>query len=334
MKWIYARIATLVFALTTVTLVALGQRLVIEGRYTGEEGTMIYLKEYTDRNFVLLDSARTSRGRFFFNREAVDVVAYGLTSSKTAKQPPLFFAGADTLRIRLDESQNRLEVKGSATDSLYRLIFPHITDSTFSIVALSKRLPASPLVPYIALRHFGWQLSLADLQTMRANLDTVLKPNRYYQQFERLVVAREGLQVGEVAPNFQVRSAQGRLTRLTDFRGRPVVLNFWASWCGDCRREIPMLVKAHELLAERGVQFVGVSMDTSAKDWLACVERYKMAWTQLSDLRGWDSSVVPPYALRWVPTTYILDAEGRILSVSYNEQELRKHLVEAFNIAF
>lgn len=333
MTQFWLKIIAFITAFSAITSNGIAQRLVIEGRYTGEDGTIVYLKEYTDRNFVLVDSARTQRGRFFFNREVYDVVAYGLTSSKTAKQPPLFFAGADTVHIKLDEYKGTMAVNGSPTDSLYRLLLPHVQDSTFSVLALSKKLSASPLVPYFAMRYFGWQLSLADLQTLKANLDTALNANRYYQQLERLVAAREGLQVGQVAPNFQVRSAQGRLMRLTDFRGRPVVLNFWASWCGDCRREIPTLVTAHGLLAERGVQFVGISLDTSAKDWLACVARYKMAWTQLSDLRGWDASVVPSYALRWVPTTFILDAEGRILSVSYNDKELKANLEKAFNVS-
>lgn len=322
--------AFFILFLLLASLAVFSQRLFIEGKYAGEDGTMLYLKRYSDRQFITIDSTRTSRGKFFFNRPATDVWAYGVTSHLTAKQPPIFFAGADSLKLHLDEATGKLRVQQAPTDSLYRLLLPWTQREDFAIDSLARLLPASPLTPYFALRTPIWKKSVDELKGLLVQMDTLLRYNHYYQELERFVAAREAIAVGNIAPNFQLRAMNGQLVQLKDFRQRPVVLSFWASWCGDCRREVPLLKKEYARLQAQGVAFVSISLDTSFQQWKDYLAKVELPWLQLCDFRGWNSSVAPLYALRWVPTTFIIDKEGRILSVSYHHQELEKNLREAF----
>lgn len=128
--------------------------------------------------------------------------------------------------------------------------------------------------------------------------------------------ATDLLRPGTTAPDFVIAATDsGHSTRLSSFRGRYVVLDFWASWCPDCRRDIARMKALHEEYSPRGVQIIGVSFDTDLEAWNECIQKYKMTWMHYSELRKWkkESKIDQDYHVNWIPTYYIIDPEGKVV---------------------
>lgn len=130
------------------------------------------------------------------------------------------------------------------------------------------------------------------------------------------------LQPGQEAPDFTLTSLNGKPVSLSDFRGKPVVLMFWASWCPACRKESKALVKNYEELTEAGIQIFGVSLDREKDDWQRVVDQLNISWAQASDLQGVESPVAITYGVHFTPTTYIIDDKGVIVTKYSTGEEL------------
>lgn len=137
------------------------------------------------------------------------------------------------------------------------------------------------------------------------------------------------LPAGAPAPDFTITNAQHPAgLKLSDMRGKWVVLDFWASWCPDCRKDIPRMVELHQAYKDKGVEFVGISFDTDSVRWQSCVEKNAMAWTQYSELKKWKKETVVDtlYKVNWIPTTYLIDREGRVAAATVSIDRLAKAL--------
>lgn len=139
------------------------------------------------------------------------------------------------------------------------------------------------------------------------------------------------LPVGSVAPDFLLHDAGGTAHSLADWRGQVVVLDFWASWCPDCRKDIPAVKALVESFGDKA-KFVGVSFDHKMESWTKCVDDNAMTWLQLSELRRWkECAVAGAYNVKWIPSIVIVGADGKVaLSTIYVEQ-VRQKLQEMFD---
>lgn len=133
---------------------------------------------------------------------------------------------------------------------------------------------------------------------------------------------------GEVVKPFRLQTVNGREVSLEALRGKVVLLDFWATWCGPCRAEIPALVKLYERLRNRGFEIVGVSLDMETAGLSAFVETYAMGWPVVADGTGWDTEMAKRYKVESIPDTMLIDREGRLVRRGLRGEELA-HAVEA-----
>jgi peroxiredoxin len=151
--------------------------------------------------------------------------------------------------------------------------------------------------------------------------------------FAKSIDAARATSVGAMAPVFTQNDVNDKPVSLTDFHGKYVLVDFWASWCGPCRGENPNVVKAYNQYKEKNFTVLGVSLDRPGKkdDWLAAIKADGLAWTQVSDLKFWDNDVAKLYGIKAIPQNYLLDPSGKIIGKNLRGEELNKKLAALFN---
>ena len=120
--------------------------------------------------------------------------------------------------------------------------------------------------------------------------------------------------IGAIAPDLEFPDPSGKMRKLSDLRGKVVLLDFWASWCGPCRRENPNVTNIYSKYHDKGFEVFSVSLDSDAASWKRAIEADKLVWpNHVSDLKKWQSQAAAIYGVRSIPSTFLLDKEGRIV---------------------
>ncbi len=144
---------------------------------------------------------------------------------------------------------------------------------------------------------------------------TVIAANENFQKYKTEKLENDPLAPGKMAPTFTEVMANGDSLSLEDLRGKVVLLDFWASWCGPCRRENPNVVNLYEKYKDDGFTIMSVSLDKTKAPWLAAIEKDNLSWpNHVSDLNGWNSRVPKFYGVRGIPFTVLIDREGNIIT--------------------
>ncbi|MGM0625589.1 MAG: peroxiredoxin family protein [Bacteroidota bacterium] len=144
--------------------------------------------------------------------------------------------------------------------------------------------------------------------------------------------AETGYDIGDIAPEIQLPSPDGDTIALSSLRGKAVLIDFWAGWCGPCRRENPVVVKTYNEFKDKdftigdGFTVYGVSLDKSRDTWLQAIEKDELSWPQVSDLKYWQSPYVRLYGVRGIPANFLVDENGVILAKNLRGEKLSKTL--------
>jgi peroxiredoxin len=148
------------------------------------------------------------------------------------------------------------------------------------------------------------------------------------QQTEMMVARTQAIKVGAEAPELILPMPNDKDLALTSLRGKVVLIDFWASWCGPCRKELPNVKRAYEKYKSKGFEILGVSLDKDRNAWLEAISKEGLTWPQVSDLKFWQSEACQIYAVQSIPYTVLVDKEGKIIATDLRGADLDKKLAE------
>ena len=301
---------------------------VIDGQITDVKDGTMYLKKYVDKTFVEVDSAVIVDGKFKFEGVASEALAHGLTTRKESNRPMVFFLDNDAMQVSMNESGKELTIAGSEANDIFLRNVKITRSKGYSLDSLIAAHPTSPVAAYFVVKDFAYKLDLDGMKAVRAQFDASLDGSEYVNQIESMIARMENVQVGSIAPDFTLPDVDGNQVSLSSFRGKYVLVDFWAAWCPDCRKENPNIVAAWEKFKDKNFAVLGVSLDRNRDQWLAAIEKDNLAWTQVSDLKYWSSDAAVLYCIRWIPMSYLIDPEGKIVAIGLEGEELHKKLEE------
>ena len=163
-------------------------------------------------------------------------------------------------------------------------------------------------------------------------LDRAVRNSKPGQALRKSIDGFMAVRTGATAPLFEAPDTAGNMIKLKDFRGKYVLLDFWASWCGPCREENPNVVKAYEQFRDRGFTIVGISLDQPGKReaWIKAIHDDGLAWYHVSDLAYWKNAVAQLYSIRSIPQNFLLDPQGKIIGANLRGEALIQKLFTLF----
>lgn len=336
---------------------------IVKGVLEGSQNDLIVLNELTPQKLIVLDSVRTNKGKFKLSGNGLSetTLCYITINSTNPPGVPIVLENGSKVRITINNQDGlTYSVKGDVENERMHDLYELYTGMDRRLEKLNEEVknidPAT--VPDSVRKTINDAFGNLNRERNRAIKEFIQEdegtlavffaatylhskpiPSLMASAYEKLAVKHPNSQYGKelksrldriaplspgaLAPEISLTNTKGDTLKLSDLRGQVVLIDFWASWCGPCRRENPNVLKLYQKYHEKGFEIFGVSLDKSKSRWIQAIEKDGLAWKHVSDLKGWKSSAAATYNVHSIPHTVLIDQDGRII-----ESGLRSHQLE------
>ena len=330
----------------------------------GADGDTVFLQKVDGRNLVKVDSAVITKGTFTFKGVQDTAVNRYVTYKPAGKEGILMDFFLENGNIKINLTRDNDSATGTPSNDAYQEIRAQLNDlnkqmmtiyESMSDTTLTDEQREAKMKEMNDLQEKSMEITKAGIAKNITNLVGVhlLKNNYYYLEVDELdplmpqipaefandeviikikgnVEKMKATAVGQKFTDFEMATPDGKPVKLSDYvgKGKVVLIDFWASWCGPCRREMPNLVEAYAQYKNKGFEIVGISLDSKADAWAKGVKDLNITWTQLSDLQGWKNSGAQLYGVNSIPHTVLVDKDGTIIAKNLHGEEIDAKLQE------
>lgn len=193
-----------------------------------------------------------------------------------------------------------------------------------------KKNPASPIALYAFQQFMGYEIKPEKVEPVFNILSAEAKSSKAGKEIAEKIATVKKTSVGGYAMDFTQNDTLGNPVSLSSFKGKYVLVDFWASWCGPCRMENPNVVAAFNKYKDKGFNVLGVSLDQVKEKWLKAIREDQLTWTHVSDLQYWRNAVAVQYGIQSIPQNLLIDPKGKIIGKNLRGEALEKKLEEVF----
>lgn len=340
---------------------------VISGNVEGaSNGEIVYLQEPQGRTLVNLDSTVITNGKFEFRGTQDSTINAVITwEAKEGPQRAGLYLENGDIKVKFTEDNNT--VTGTALNNASQEMKDKIVilnnerekiqntlkDSSLSETeAESKTKELEDLnkkeisiyyatieknidndLGYNLFRNIYYVLTLDEKENILSKFPAKYDNDPSIERIRAQVDSEKNTAVGKVYTNLTMNNPEGKEVSLSDYvgKGKLVLIDFWASWCGPCRREMPELVKLYNKFKTKNFEIVGVSLDNNSDAWKNAIKQMNMTWPQMSDLKGWQCEGASVYGVSSIPYTILVSADGTILERNLQGDALYQKIEELLN---
>ncbi len=341
----------------------------ISGTYTGEGIKMIYLERISGQSVLLDSMAIGTNGKFRFigsaneagiyrlnfgNQRAIDLVLDNTSDVELNidESKPLFdyevkgseaseqLKAVNTILYNTYEKVNALQVQfiqnqnSKDIDSISRMLefqYKIIIDEQIASIKEFIETSTNPLVDIYALSYLNMDENMSYYDQVFQEHGASIERSSYMKQLYDKYKFIKRLAIGQPAPEIRLPDPNGNEIALSSLKGKVVLIDFWASWCGPCRQENPKIVKVYNEFKNKGFEIYAVSLDRKAEDWKQAIMQDRLTWLHVSDLKFWNSGPAAAYNVEAIPATFLIDQDGKILAKNLRAEELRMFLKNLFS---
>ncbi len=359
----------ILFSFAILAACSTNNGFVIEGVITGSDAKTVYLERITGQSTIIDSFQIGENGKFKFVGTAETEGIYRLNFSNI-RAIDLLLDNSSKIELTVDakKSMDQYELKGSDASleiqKVNKILYDtyKVVDNLQNEYAASQNLPNAEeiganiekrynetmdaqtaeikafigktdnlLLDFYALSYLNIDDNYDFIKSVVDQYKDKLSSTEYTKQYSDKFAEYSNVAIGSIAPEIKLNDPSGKEIALSSLRGKVVLIDFWASWCGPCRSENPNNVKLYNEYKNKGFEIFGVSLDKTKEKWTEAIMEDKLTWIHVSDLKYWSSAPAATYKVESIPATFLIDKDGKILAKNLRGEELNAFVKKLFD---